>query len=181
MSTKQIARYGLLTSMMLVLGLVERQFVLAPGIPGIRLGLSNTVLLYALCLMGAKSAWLLMGMKVLLSGLLFAGVTGMAYSFAGGLLSVLAMILVMLIPGLGMVGVSVFGAAFHMIGQILMSRVMLGSWAAAVQTPLLLVAAVITGVLTGIIAQGACRAIARTDPDLQKRLSQSGLMGRGKP
>lgn len=66
MTTKQIAQYGLLTSIILVLGLVERQFVLVPGIPGIRLGLSNTVLLYALCLLSMPGAWLMMVLKAVL-------------------------------------------------------------------------------------------------------------------
>ena len=175
MSTKKIAQYGLLTSIMLVLGLVERQFMLVPGIPGIRLGLSNTVLLFALCLMSAKSAWLLMALKVFLGGLLYAGVSGMFYSMAGGLLSMAAMLLSMHIPGLGMAGISVMGSTMHMVGQLLMSRVLLGSWAATVQAPVLILAAVVTGVLTGVIAHAACQAIARENPDMLRRLNALGL------
>lgn len=180
MSTKKIAQFGLLTSMMLVLGLVERQFILVPGIPGIRLGLSNTVLLYALCLMGVGDAWLLMALKVLLGGFLYAGVSGLAYSLAGGVLSMALMMLALRVPGLGMIGISVAGAVAHMVGQIGMSRLMLGSWAAAVQTPLLLVAAVVTGVVTGIIAQAACRGIASTNPTMKQRLESLGLSGGSK-
>lgn len=181
MNTQKIARYGLLTSMMLVLGLVERQFLLVPGIPGIRLGLSNTVLLYAICLMGGKGAWLLMGLKVLLGGLLYAGVSGMMYSFAGGLLSMAAMLLAVRVRGFGMIGISVSGAVTHMIGQLLMSRVLLGSWAAFVQAPLLLVAAVVTGVLNGVVAHAACRGIAQGNPDMRRRLKTLGLSERSKP
>lgn len=74
MSAGKIARYGLLTGVMLVLGYVESLLPVV-GIPGIKLGLSNTVLLYALCLMDAKSAVLLAVLKVLLSGFFvrFAG------------------------------------------------------------------------------------------------------------
>lgn len=181
MSAKRIAVIGLLTSLMLVLGFVERQFILVPGIPGIKLGLSNTVLLYALCLLSVGSAWLLVALKVLLGGLLFAGPTGMLYSLAGGVLSMLAMMLAIRIKGLGLVGVSVLGAVFHMAGQVLMSRFVLGTWAAAVQTPILLVAAVVTGMLTGIIAQGACRGIAKGNPAMLKRLQALGLEGRKQP
>lgn len=175
MSNKRIAQYGLLTSMMLVLGLIERQFMLVPGVPGIRLGLSNTVLLYALCLLDAKGTWLLLSFKVILGGFLYAGISGMFYSFAGGLLSMLAMFAALAIGGLSMVGISVAGAVFHMAGQILLSRLLLGSWAAAVQAPILLVAAVATGVLTGIVAYSVCKALARDNADMQKRLSSIGL------
>lgn len=180
MSTKKVAQFGLLTSMMLVLGLVERQFALVPGIPGIRLGLSNTVLLYALCMISTSGAWVLMALKVLLGGLLYAGVSGMMYSLAGGVLSMLAMLLALRIRGIGLTGVSVVGAVFHMAGQLLVSRWLLGSWAALVQAPILLVAAVVTGVVTGIIAQAVCRALARTDRDMTKRLEALGIIDRRK-
>lgn len=178
MSTKQIAQYGLLTAMMLVLGLVERQFMLVPGIPGIRLGLSNTVLLYALCLISAKGAWLLMLLKVLLGGFLYAGVSGMFYSLAGGVLSMLAMLLALRIRGVGLVGISVMGAVAHMAAQLLMSRLLLGSWAALVQAPILMVAAVVTGVLTGLIAQAVCKAMSQGNPQMRRRLSDLGLLGK---
>lgn len=177
MSTKKIAQYGLLTSMMLVLGLIERQFMLVPGIPGIRLGLSNTVLLYAVVLLGVRGAWLLMGLKVMLGGLLYSGVVGAAYSLAGGVLSMLAMVLAIRIRGLGLVGISVMGAVMHMAGQLLASRFLLGSWAALVQAPLLMVAAVVTGIVTGIIAQAVCRALSYGDPGMKQRLESLGLMG----
>lgn len=180
MSTKKIAVMGMLTSVMLVLGLVERQFMLVPGVPGIRLGLSNTVLLYALCLLGTSSAWLLMALKVLLGSLLYAGVTGLFYSLAGGVLSMLGMMLMLRIRGVGMVGISVVGAVLHMAGQIMMSRLLLGNWAAAVQAPLLAVAAVVTGVMTGIIAQAVCRGIARGNGEMMARLKRLGLTGDSK-
>ena len=85
MKTKSIARFSLLCAMALVLGYIERFIPVAPGIPGVKLGLANTVLLYAVYLMGAKSAMLLMLAKVVLSGFLFAGLSGMLYSLAGEL------------------------------------------------------------------------------------------------
>ena len=178
MATKRIALYGLLTSVMLVLGFFERQFVLVPGVPGIRLGLSNTVLLYALCLMSAKSAWLLMSLKVMLGGLLYAGVSGMMYSASGGVFSMLAMLAALFASGFGVVGISVSGASLHMLGQILLSRILLGNWAALAQMPLLLAAAVVTGILTGVAAQAVCMVIARGDAEMRNRLQNLRLTGR---
>ena len=175
MTTKQIAQYGLLTSIILVLGLVERQFVLVPGIPGIRLGLSNTVLLYALCLLSMPGAWLMMVLKAGAGrhavcradgrGVQLCGRTaehGRDDAFPAGSL-------------FRLVGVSVAGAVAHMAGQILLSRVLLGSWAALAQAPLLLAAAVLTGVFTGVIATLVCRAMARLDPAMRRRLDALGL------
>ncbi len=172
-----MTRYALLTSLMLALGLIERQFVLVPSVPGIRLGLSNTVLLYAVVLMGARSAWLLMALKVALGGLLYAGLSGMLYSLAGGVLSVAAMLAAVRLKNIGFVGVSVAGAVTHMTGQVLMSRLLLGTWAAAAQAPILLVAAVVTGVVTGIAASAACRGVAQGDKEIRDRMEALGLLG----
>jgi heptaprenyl diphosphate synthase len=170
MSAKRIARYALLTSLMLVFGLLERQFVIVPGIPGIKLGLSNTVLLYAVFLLGSASTWTLMLLKVLLGGLLYSGVTGMLYSLAGGIMSVCAMVASMHLKGIGIVGISVCGAVSHMAGQVLISRILLGTWAAAAQSPILMFAAILTGIITGVAARTSCAAIARTDPEIKRRM-----------
>ena len=55
-SARRVAVSGLLTSLMLVLGLIERQFPLTAAIPGIKLGLANSVLIYALYMLGVKQS-----------------------------------------------------------------------------------------------------------------------------
>ena len=86
-SVERIAQCGLLTAMMLVLGFIESLLPVAAGVPGIKLGLSNGVLLFALYMMDAPTAFVLMLLKVLLSGLLFGGVSAMMYAMAGGICS----------------------------------------------------------------------------------------------
>lgn len=147
---------------MLMLGLIERQYALVPGVPGIKLGLSNTILLYALYLMDKKNAGLLLILKVTLNSLLFSGPVGMFYSAAGGILSLISMILLMNIKSVSIIGVSVCGAFFHTIGQLLISRLIIGSWAALVQSPLLIVTSVFTGVLTGVIAGSVCKTLSKS-------------------
>ena len=155
MSAKMVARFGMLTAVALVLGWVERFIPIAVGIPGIKLGLANTVLLYAIYLLGAKSSWLLMFMKVVLSGFLFAGLSGMLYSFAGGLVSLVIMLLLYNIRDISIVGVSVAGAVGHNVGQVLVACLAVTPRAALSYFPILLIAGVITGTLTGIAAKSA--------------------------
>lgn len=161
MNTDRIARFGLLTGLALMLGYFERFIPIAPGIPGIKLGLANTVLLYAVYLMDAKSSWLLMCAKVLLSGFLFAGASGMIYSFAGGVLSLGAMLLLHRARDIGVIGVSAGGAVCHNIGQMLAACMMVQSRAVLSYLPVLMISAVITGVLTGIVAKYAISALVR--------------------
>jgi heptaprenyl diphosphate synthase len=80
MKAIKVARFGLLTAVALILGWLEQMVPIAATLPGIKLGLANTVLLYAIYLMDTKSAALLMVLKVLLSGFLFAGLSAMLYS-----------------------------------------------------------------------------------------------------
>ena len=157
-SAKTIARFGMLTAVALVLGYVEHLVPISP-IPGIKLGLSNTVLLYAIYLMGAKSALSLMVLKVVLSGLLFSGPMAMLYSFAGGLLSLAVMLLARKVPGLSLVGISVCGAVAHNLGQCAAAALVVQTRAVFAYLPVLLLAAVATGVVTGVVAQYAFRAL----------------------
>ncbi|MEN6338569.1 MAG: Gx transporter family protein [Clostridiaceae bacterium] len=152
MSAGTVARLGLLTAVALVLGYVEHLIPIT-AIPGIKLGLANTVLLYALYLLDTPSAILLMILKVGLGGLFYGGFAAMLYSLAGGILSLLVMILVKKARGVSVIGVSVCGAAAHNVGQILVACAVVGVRAALAYLPVLLVAAAVTGVLTGIIAK----------------------------
>ncbi len=161
MNTRGIARFGLLTAMALMLGYFERFIPIAPGIPGIKLGLANTVLLYGVYLMDAKSAWLLMCAKVLLSGFLFAGLSGMLYSFAGGILSLGAMLLLRRVKGVSPIGVSVGGAVCHNIGQITMACMVVQSRAVLSYLPVLMISAIVTGVLTGVMAKYAMAGLVK--------------------
>ena len=151
---QQIALSGLLTSLMLVLGLVERQFPLTVAIPGIKLGLANSVLLYALYMMGVRQSAILMLLKALMSWLIYMNMSAMLYSLGGGALSLLAMVLLSRVDGVSVVGVSALGAVFFNVGQILVAVLVLNTPQLLVTyLPVLMVSGVVTGVVTGVVAQ----------------------------
>ena len=153
-SAQNIALSGLLTSLMLVFGLIERQFPLTAAIPGVKLGLANSVLLYSLYMLGIKQSVILMLLKALMSWLIYTNMNAMFYSLAGGVLSLLAMIILYRMKGVSIVGVSAIGAVFFNVGQILMAVVMLGTPQLIVTyLPILMISGVVTGVLTGVVAQ----------------------------
>lgn len=160
-TTQRLTRLALLTAVAVVLGYIERLIPMPGGIPGIKLGLANTVLLYAIYLLDTGSAFILMALKVGLSGLMYGGVSAMMFSFGGGLLSLVAMLLVKKLGGEGVsiLGVSVIGAVFHNVGQTAVAAMMVNTAALMGYVPFLLVAAVVTGVLTGIAAKYAIRGL----------------------
>ena len=150
---------ALLTAVAVVLGYIEHLIPMPGGIPGIKLGLANTVLLYAIYLLDAKSAFLLMVLKVGLSGLMYGGVSAMMFSFGGGLCSLVMMLLIKKLGGVSIIGVSVVGAVFHNVGQTAVAAFMVNTAALMGYVPFLLVAAVVTGVLTGIAAKYAIQGL----------------------
>lgn len=163
MSTQRLTRLALLTAVALALGWAEH-FIPMP-MPGIKLGLSNTVLLYALYLLDVKSAVMLMVLKVVLSGLTYAGVMAMAYSLGGGVVSLAMMILVKKLGGEGvsLVGVSIVGAVFHNVGQLLVLGVITMWRSVVVLAPVLLISGAIMGLVTGLVGKFAIGALEKIE------------------
>ena len=157
-SASVVAKLGLLTAVAIVLGYFE-YLLPVTGIPGVKLGLANTVLLYALYLIDVPSAILLMFLKVGLSGLLFGGPAAMLYSLAGGVLSLFVMILARKSKGLSIVGVSVLGAVSHNVAQMVVACFVVETRAILAYLPILLFAAAVTGTLTGLIARYTFRGL----------------------
>lgn len=160
MSIKTISRFGLLTGVALVLGYFEHLIPIAATLPGVKLGLANTVLLYAIYMMNKRSAFTLMILKVILSGLLFAGLSGAIYSFAGGLLSLIMMLIFKRMPGVSIIGVSVVGAVFHNVGQLLAAAMIVQTMGVFFYLTVLLISAVITGILTGVTAKYVLKGLS---------------------
>lgn len=157
----RIALSGVLTSLMLVLGLVERQFPLPVGIPGIKLGLANSVLLYAIYMLGIRQTVILMILKTLMGWFIYSNLSAMLYSFAGGVLSVAAMTGISKIHGMSAIGTSVAGAVCFNIGQIFMAVIMLNTpQLFFTYLPVLMVSGVLTGVLTGFVAKLVMRHLS---------------------
>jgi len=151
-TVQTIAQCGLLTAMMLVLGFIESLIPVAAGVPGIKLGLSNGVLLFALYMMDAPTAFVLMLLKVVLSGLLFGGVSAMMYALAGGVCSMLGMILLKKL-GFHLLAVSMAGAVLHNLGQVLLAMIVLETDQLLYYMAVLLFVGLACGAVTGIAAQ----------------------------
>ena len=121
-TAKKVARFGLLAALSLVLGWLDRAipvtWFLSGAVPGIKLGLANTVLLYAVYLMDWRGCVMLMLAKVFLSGFMFGSMSAIIYSLSGGVLSLAVMLLVRHRPRLGALLIALMAAASD--GMILM-------------------------------------------------------------
>ena len=150
-NTKRVALCGLLLAMMLILGWLEKQ-IPTPH-PAIKLGLSNSVLIFAVYMLDIPTAYVLMLFKVFLSNVLFGslGVT-FAMGFAGGAASLTAMVLISRIKGMHPVTVSIVGGVMHMVGQILMALAVANTPGLLTVLPFLMISGMVCGAITGVCA-----------------------------
>lgn len=149
---QRVALCGLLVSLMLILGYIETLIPVPTVVPGIKLGLSNGVLLFALYLLDIPTAFVLMVLKVVLSGLLFGGVSAMMYAFAGGLVSMVAMSLLSRVQGVHPVTVSMVGGVGHNVGQVGLAMIMLHTSQLMYYMAILMLVGLGTGAVTGVVA-----------------------------
>ena len=159
--TKKIALCGLLVALMLVLGYVESLIPVAAGVPGIKLGLSNSVLLFAIYLMDIPTAIVLMLLKVVLSGFMFGGVSAMMYSLAGGVLSMLAMCGLSRVKGIVPLTVSMVGGVAHNVGQVGLAMIMLNTSSLLYYMAILMLVGLATGAVTGVAATSVLKHLEK--------------------
>ena len=161
--SRRLTRGAMLVSLALVLSLIERLIPLdlILPIPGVKLGLANIVTLFALASLGFRDAAVILVLRIGILGLI-NGPVPFFLSAAGGLLSLLAMWLLMRGNGrvFSLLGVGMGGAVAHNTGQVLAASILLGNTALLVSyLPALLLAGLATGVLTGSAAIPVCRIL----------------------
>ena len=155
MKVQKMALLGVLTAGAIVIAILE-SFIPSIGIPGVKLGLANIVILIILYELGIVEAITVNLLRVLVVGLVRGTFLGMGFfmSLTGAVFSLGIMILFyLLIKKFSIVGVSVIGSIFHVGGQILIAMVYLGSAYIVLYLPVLAISAIITGVFVGIIAK----------------------------
>ena len=151
MKSKRVATYGVLVALAFIFSYIEAIFPLPMPIPGMKLGLANIVIVVALYTMGYKEGFVISLVRIVLVGFTFGNMNMMLYSLGGGILSFAMMALMKRLDLLSIVGVSVIGAVFHNIGQILVAMCILESTVLLYYLPFLLVSALVAGVLIGIL------------------------------
>ena len=150
MKTKKVTVMAMCIALAMVLSYVESQ-IPSPGIPGVKLGLANLVVIFALYKLGWKEAAGISLLRVLLVSLLFGHVASLLYSAAGAALSLLGMILLRRIPQFSCVFVSVSGGVLHNLGQILMAWVLMGR-NVVYYLPVLILSGTVAGVVIGVVS-----------------------------
>ena len=155
MKVQKMALLGVLTAGAIVIAILE-SFIPSVGIPGVKLGLANIVILIILYELGIVEAILVNVLRVVAVGLIRGTILSMGFlmSVTGAVLSLGIMILFyLLIKKFSIVGVSVIGSLFHVTGQILIAMFYLGTAYIFLYLPIIAISAIITGVFVGIVAR----------------------------
>lgn len=149
-SVYSIARLGILSAAALILSWFEAQIPTFFAVPGIKLGLSNLLVLVAMYKMSYADALLVNIVRILAVGVLFGNGVSIMYSLAGGILSFAVMALLKKTGKFSVFTVSIVGGIFHNIGQILMAVILIDI-KAMYYLPVLWVSGIAAGAVIGLI------------------------------
>ena len=150
----------MLTASAMILSYVE-SLLPSVGIPGVKMGLANIAVIFVLFRFGWKEAAGVSLVRVVLVSLLFGSVGALLYSLAGAVLSLIVMALLRRIDRFTTVGVSVAGGIAHNAGQVLMAMLILETKQLIVYLPVLAMAGIGGGILTGLTAALLIRRVPK--------------------
>lgn len=155
----RVAYFGVFTALALMFSYIETMIPIQFGVPGIKLGFANIMIVIMLYKSSAKEALLLSIVRIMLSGFLFGNLSSILYSIAGGVLSLGIMTLLKKQGGFSVIGVSVAGGVSHNVGQLIVAMMVVETYQVGYYFPVLLVAGVLTGLGIGVVSQEVLKRI----------------------
>lgn len=147
--SKRVARYALLIALAMALSWLESLVPLSMAAPGMKLGLTNIVVVFALYRISLRDAAVLSLVRVLLVSMTFGNAYSFAYSLTGAVLSLAVMAALKRTGKFSILGVSIAGGVGHNLGQIAVAMAVLGTARLAWYLPALLVSGTLAGAAVG--------------------------------
>lgn len=148
---RKYAFLGLFSALALILSYIESLFPIFIGIPGIKLGLANLVILFILERYTWREALLVSCIRITVTGFLFGNMFSILYSLAGALLSLTVMTLLKRKTESSLYAVSMAGGIAHNMGQLLAAMTVVESLSLIYYFPVLLISGMITGFFIGLL------------------------------
>ena len=153
--------FGMFTALALIFSYVESLIPFHIGIPGVKLGLANLVIVVAMYKMNKKQVYLLSVTRVVLVGFMFGNLFSIVYSLAGSLLSLAVMYGLKRKESFSIMGISMAGGVFHNIGQLIVAMIVLESLNLVYYASVLLISGLITGIVIGIVSDEIMKRIKK--------------------
>lgn len=149
--TTKITFLGLFTAVALVLSFLETLIPNMVPIPGFKIGLANFAVLLALYLFGFKEAVIVDLARIILVALLFGSLFSFFYALSGAVCALIIELIIKKTDKFSPIGVSVFGAVFHNIGQFIVAVILIKSLGILYYLPFTLLFCVLSGALNGYL------------------------------
>ena len=159
--SKKVAMAGMFTALAMIFSYVEVLIPINLGIPGMKLGLANLVVVVTLYTMGVPMAFAVSMIRIMLVSMTFGSFSAMLYSMAGGILSFCGMALLKKVPNFSVIGVSLLGGVLHNTGQLLVAMAVVENINLIAYLPPLMIAGMVTGILIGIVSAQVIPRIKR--------------------
>lgn len=156
---KKVAVCGVLVALAMIFSYIEVLIPFNFGVPGMKLGLANLVIVIGFYFLKPKEVLLISLVRIFLMGYMFGNGMSIIYSLAGGMLSFLVMLLLKKFVNLSIIGISIAGGVFHNVGQLAAAVAVLHNTAVFYYFPALLVSGVVTGFLIGILSKRVVRVV----------------------
>lgn len=154
MKTKKLTTMALLCAIALTIFMVEAQIPSPVPLPGVKLGLSNIVTVFAVFVMGPVEAILILAGRIFLGAVFAGNFSSILYSAAGGALAITLTIFSRKILKENQMWIAgCLGAMAHSVGQMIMAVLVTGTPSIIIYLPALLICSIITGIFTGLCAQ----------------------------
>jgi len=151
--SRWIAESAILVALAMIFSYIEALIPFSFGVPGIKLGLANLVVVATLYFLPPYQVFTILVLRIVLISFLFGNMSAMLYSLAGGFLSCLIMLALKKSKLFSMVGVSIAGGVAHNVGQLFVAAVVVQSGYVLTYLPFLMVAGVCAGLLIGLIGK----------------------------
>ena len=150
--TRRLTTFALLASLAMILSFIESRIPAFVALPGVKIGLANIAVLFALYRLGIKEAIVVSVIRIIAISMLFGTPMSAIYSLGGALVSFTVMILLKRLTPASEVSVSVAGAVGHNIGQIAVACILLETNVVIYYLPFLFLSGTIAGVVIGIVS-----------------------------
>ena len=154
MKTKKMVLLALLTAIALTIFMIEAQIPAPIPVPGVKLGLSNIVTVFTVCLLGPGAGVAVLFARIFLGAVFAGNFSTILYSAAGGALAILVTIGLRKILTKHQLWVAgALGAVAHSIGQMAMAVLVTGTPGLLLYLPVMIGVSILTGCFTGLCAQ----------------------------
>ncbi len=148
---KKVSLYGFLTGAALLFGYVEYLVPLNFIAPGVKLGISNIIVLIFIIINKYKEAVFINIARILLSALLFATPFSLVFSLSAGIVSTIVMIILSRFKQFGVIGISAMGGTIHNGVQLCVAYFTVGE-GVMFYLPFLIFAGIVAGIAVGFLA-----------------------------